>query len=204
MENYIYVHPTELNYFSDIRGFSLEIYFIQTLIYLCEKKVLKINQQTNGHGSLRTKEYSISIATDFFSYSPEVGISEFVSCLSEKNQTIGLIKFIEITIGNKITNPKWSKIFPKKVIPSKNELNCKNSYAFPANSKYFNYLPLNAPDFGLINSNPELNNIFITTELTGDYEMFDFIYEQSKTYVIDKSNNSKKWHWGKANASSGM
>ncbi|WP_349664800.1 hypothetical protein IZU89_07685 [Cellulophaga lytica] len=204
MENYIYVHPTELNYFSDIQGFSLEVYFIQTLIYLYEKKVLKISEETNGHGSLRTKEYSISIATDFFSYSPEVGISEFVSCLSEKNQTIGLIKFIEITIGNKISKPKWSAIFPKKVIPTGNELNYKNSNAFPANSKYFNYLPINETDFELINSNPTLNNIFITTELKGDYEMFDFIYEQSKAYVLDKLKNSKKWHWGKANASGGV
>lgn len=204
MKNYLYVHPTELNYLSNIRGFSLEVYFIQTLIYLCEKNVLKISKQTNGNLSLHTKEYSVGIATDFFSYSPEVGISEFVDCLSEKNQTIGLIKFIEITVGSKIGNPRWSKIFTKKVITSKNEFTRKKPNILSTKSKYFNYILLNKSDFEFIDFNSTLNNIFILTELKVDCQVIDFIYEQCKIYVLDKSRKTKKWHWGRANTSGGV
>ena len=200
MESQPKIHLADLKQLHSEK-FVLEVYFVQALIFLCQKRVLKITQQSSGQRFINKNLFIVNIGPAFFSYHSDSELSLFTHCLSEKRQSIELNSYIELTIGDKIANQKWVKQNIKNKttgisIPYNNDLKATLS-----NSKYFNFIPLFKTDSPLKDRNAKLEDIFITAELKDQIELFDRIYEQTKIYITDKRNNSNRWHWGKANAS---
>lgn len=181
--------------------FLLEVYFVQALIFLCQKKVLKITQQSSGQRFINKNLFIVNIGPAFFSYHSDNEIALFTHCLSENKQAIELHSFIQLTIRDKIGKPKWVKENIKNKAAEPSIPFNKDLKAIPSGSQYFNFIPLFKTNSALKDRNAKLEDIFITAELKEQIELFDRIYEQTKVYITDKRNNSNRWHWGKANAS---
>lgn len=201
MERQPEIHLADLKQLNPSDKFLLEVYFVQALIFLCQKKVLKIKQQSSGQRFINKNLFIVNIGPAFFSYQSDSEIALFTHCLSENKQAIELHSFIELTIGDKMGNSKWVKENIKNKaaelsIPFNQDLK-----AIPSDSQYFNFIPLYKTDSALKDRNAKLEDIFITAELKDQTELFDRIYEQTKIYITDKKTNSNRWHWGKANAS---
>ena len=192
MESQSEIHLADLKQLHSEK-FLLEVYLVQALIFLCQKKVLKITQQSSGQRFINKNLFIVNIGSEFFSYHSNSELSLFTHCLSEKRQSIELNSFIELTIGDKIANQNWAKqkIQNKTTgisIPYNNDLKATLS-----NSKYFNFIPLFKTDSPLKDRNAKLEDIFITAELKDQIELFDRIYEQTKIYITDKRKNSNRW-----------
>ncbi|RXG15999.1 hypothetical protein DSM03_103184 [Leeuwenhoekiella aestuarii] len=195
------INLTDLNQLRSSGKLSLELYFIQSLIFLCQKRIVKVIEQSKDHSFTNRDLFLVNIGSEFFSYNSETEVAQFTHCLSEKTQTVELKNFIELTLGDKIANQKSIK----KNIRTKTSATFiphnKDLKAVPTESKYLNFIPVYKTDTPLVEKNDKLEDVFIVAELQDQIELFDRVYEQAKIYITDKKNNSKRWHWGKANAS---
>ena len=133
------IHPTKLNYIHDPEKFTLEIYFIQTLIYLCEIDVLKIKIQIEKSGIMTKKKYFVNIASNFFNYTPEKFELDFLKNLSVKNQYIDLNRFLDLTLNENISNSNWNSDFEKQMSFDKDKLINNIHLNKLKTTKYFNY-----------------------------------------------------------------
>tara|TARA_B100001146_G_scaffold225198_1_gene247682 strand:- start:2360 stop:2872 length:513 start_codon:yes stop_codon:yes gene_type:complete len=165
------------------------------------KRIVKVKEQSKDHSFTNRDLFLVNIGSEFFSYNSETEVAQFMHCLSEKTQTVELKNFIELTLGDKIANKKSIKKNIRTKASATFIPDNKDLKAVPTESKYLNFIPLYKTDTPLVDKNDKLEDVFIIAELQDQIELFDRVYEQAKIYITDKKNNSKRWHWGKANAS---
>lgn len=202
MKDHKALNPIELSHAINSKNFTLALYFIQVLVYLCDENILKIQDQETPiihNNQLYKKSLFVCISKNFFSYKSDKYTKDFTAPFSAKHQQIRLIEFIHLAIATQLPDKNWKTIFDRK---EKFQQTDKLSF-ITSESKYFDYIKIldsNAKlDLTTVSKHKDL--LFIKKLSITNFRIFDFIFEETKNYISKKNRDSKDWHWGKGNAS---
>lgn len=196
------INPIELNYYLNSKNFTLALYFIQVLVYLCDEKILKIQDQETPiihDNQLYKKSLFVCISKKFFTYKPDKYTKKFITPFSAKHQQMRLIEFIHLAINTQLPDKNWKTIFDRK---EKFQQTDKLSF-ITSESKYFDFIAIADSNFNVDFSTVSNNRyqLFIKKSSITNFRIFDFIFEETKKYISKRNSDSKAWHWGKGNAS---
>ncbi|NIJ46600.1 hypothetical protein FHR24_003090 [Wenyingzhuangia heitensis] len=197
------IHPTELNHIIHSEKFTIDLFFIQTLIHLYESNVIKFSFKNEKNGLFTKKIYFLNINENFFNYSLKKFEYDFVSVFYENNREIELNKYISLVINRISLKPNWNKNFEYNLIFEEtiNDKKQENSLNIIKTTKHFNYFEILKPK--VKHENKLKKSIYIEkTDL--NYNLLDLVYEKSKLFILKKERKSRNSHWGNINATAGI
>lgn len=195
------LHTTKLNYFFHSGKIHTNILFIQNLIYLINKKVLKLEIIKKTRSSFTYKEIYISPDINFDDYHPEEFEINFISSFTVTTRKISIEKLIELNISK-----KWEKTFLKNINNSSREPFNKIKFRKENyESKYFDFHNLNSENLDIDQkSKPKRYKLFILDKIEFDTELIDVMFDKTIDYMTSKNKGKGKINWGLINASAGI
>ncbi|MGY6649069.1 hypothetical protein [Wenyingzhuangia sp. IMCC45574] len=196
-------HPTELNYSLLLEKFTVDLFFIQTIIHLYESNVIEFKFEEFKTGLFIEKKYYLDIGANFFSYTSKNFEYEFLKVFYQNTGKIEIGKYISLVINELLKSSNWKKKLEEKFSEKeklKNETKQEVSSIIKT-TKYFNYSNYSKPV--LKPENNHKKELYIL-ETNLNFNLIDLVYEKAKLFILKKESKPNNSHWGNINATAGI